>query len=591
MEFASPDQWISEDSYVRFIDTWTDQVATEIIADHRKAISETAKASGLKTASTDYGRKPYNPASLMKLYIYGNINKIRSSRKLARECRINLEVRWLLSGVEPDFRTISDFRKDYKNELPKLFLLFNDFLRNELSQETGKQIIGGGFYSIDGTKIRANNAKDRCFTAPKILDRIHNCNDRIAQYEQYLREMDERDASDDADEDPDPQSLSKEELEEKINAYKKRLEKYLSIQKRIDGSGNQVALTDPDCRMMRTMNNGVAPCYNIQAAVDSENHIITDMKTTNCCTDHGLMNETIQQSLGKDPREIIEIAADNGYKQNDDIVECLKNGIIPNVMGQTEIDENGHKIIANSYDIEVKYTEATISDAEIQSTRPDDISKCLGAGVVPKCYEGSLTRIEGIAIKTILDDAAIDEEAKRIDSMSVEEKIDLAKKGCFVRDMERNCVYCPCGGTLFRKSTKKNGSIRYCNKTACKRCLCKCFSNTSQVTKWKEIDFGPGQRLKHQQGRPKAGKRTSKTEKIKIVKYRFKPDQNKLNQRKCLSEHPFGTIKRWRGIDHFLLCGLQKVNAEASMAFLGYNITRVLNMFSFTQLMNAVARL
>jgi transposase len=167
MEFASPDQWISEDSYVRFIDTWTDQVATEIIADHRKAISETAKASGLKTASTDYGRKPYNPASLMKLYIYGNINKIRSSRKLARECRINLEVRWLLSGVEPDFRTISDFRKDYKNELPKLFLLFNDFLRNELSQETGKQIIGGGFYSIDGTKIRANNAKDRCFTAPE----------------------------------------------------------------------------------------------------------------------------------------------------------------------------------------------------------------------------------------------------------------------------------------------------------------------------------------------------------------------------------------------------------------------------------------
>ena len=492
------------------------------------------------------GRPPYDPKSLLKLYIYGNEKGIKSSRKLADSCRTNVEVMWMIGGVRPDYRTIADFRKNNITSLKKIFYEFNRRLSGAVEW---------GFTSIDGSKFTASNSKDNNFTKNKLDDRIKWLNGHI---DEYLRILDDADKQDDYEEEPD--RLTKELVEEKLKEAKERLARYEGYQKVMEESGqSQMSLVDADARLMKNK-NGFTVAYNPQTAVDSETHIIRDFQMTNQVTDHGLLDSTLE-TIREESEGVIETVADRGYESGEDMIKCLEDGIIPHII--TDDGKDG-------YELEIPYEES--DEVDVASTNTEDLKVALHAGEIPKAY------------KDVISDMKV--------------KINRAKEGYFVRDPERNLVYCPNGEMLRQKSIKKNGYIRYANKNACRHCpnRNKCYRGKNE---WKEIDFTKDCLEKPCKDWLKAEGKKPDTmgvtkgkwhwEKKKVVQFFLKPDINKTAERMCLSEHPFGTIKRSMGLSYFLLRGMEKVAGEFALMCLGYNIKRARNLLGFDKMMEIMA--
>ena len=549
--------------------TWNSMVEPDSTARLIDAFVDSLNLSdyGIKEIAAE-GRPPYDPKSLLKLYIYGSDNGIKSSRKLAKSCRVNVEVKWMLGGVEPDFRTISDFRKENIDSLKKIFYEFNRRVSGAVEW---------GFTSIDGSKFSACNSKSNNFTKNKLDDRIKWLNGHI---EEYLRILDDADKQEDFEEDPD--KLTKELIEEKLKEARERLEKYERYQKLMEESGqSQMSLTDADARLMKSK-NGFAVAYNPQTAVDSNTHLIRDFQMTNQVTDHGLLNSTLEE-VRKEEEGIIETVADRGYESEEDMIKCLEEGIIPHVI--TDEGKDGYELV-------IPYEES--DDVNADSTDPDELRKALHAGVIPEAYKDIISDIEIKEVRRkVSDEPEADEPAKSIYGTQ-EEMMARAKEGYFVRDPERNLVYCPNGEILRQKCIKKNGNVRYANKNACRHCpnRNKCYKGKNE---WKEIDFTkdclekPCREWLKAEGKEadniKAAKEMSHFERVKIVSFFLKPDRTKTMERMCLSEHPFGTIKRAMGFSYFLLKGLRKVTGEFALMCLGYNIKRAKNLLGFNKMM------
>lgn len=549
--------------------TWNSMVEPDSTARLIDAFVDSLNLSdyGLKEIAAE-GRPPYDPKSLLKLYIYGSDNGIKSSRKLAKSCRVNVEVKWMLGGVEPDFRTISDFRKENIDSLKKIFHEFNRRVSGAVEW---------GFTSIDGSKFSACNSKSNNFTKNKLDDRIKWLNGHI---EEYLRILDDADKQEDFEEDPD--KLTKELIEEKLKEARERLEKYERYQKLMEESGqSQMSLTDADARLMKSK-NGFAVAYNPQTAVDSNTHLIRDFQMTNQVTDHGLLNSTLEE-VRKEEDGILETVADRGYESEEDMIKCLEEGIIPHVI--TDEGKDGYELV-------IPYEKS--DDVNAESTDPDELRKALHAGVIPEAYKDIISDIEIKEVRRkVSDELQADEPAKSIYGTQ-EEMIARAKEGYFVRDPERNLVYCPNGEILRQKCIKKNGNVRYANKNACRHCSNrnKCYKGKNE---WKEIDFTkdclekPCREWLKAEGKEadniKAAKVMSHFERVKFVSFFLKPDRTKTVERMCLSEHPFGTIKRAMGFSYFLLKGLRKVTGEFALMCLGYNIKRAKNLLGFDKMM------
>lgn len=556
MMITTWDSMVDPDSDARLIDAFVNSLE----------LSE----YGVKEIASE-GRPPYNPRSLFKLYIYGSENGIKSSRKLEKACKVNIEVRWMMGGVEPDFRTISDFRKDNIDSMKEIFREFN------------KRISGAvewGFTSIDGSKFFACNSKDNNFTKNKLDDRIKWLNGHV---DEYLRILDDMDKQDDFDEDTD--NITKELIEEKLKEARERLAKYEGYQKVMEESGqSQMSLTDADARLMKSK-NGFAVAYNPQVAVDSNTHIIRDFQMTNQVTDHGLLNSTLAE-IKSATDGVIDATADRGYESGDDMIKCLESGIIPHVI--TGDGKDGHEL-------EISYETA---DADAGSTEPCEIKKALHAGIVPDVYKDVISDVEIKEVRRKVSDETETETKVKSVYGTDEYMLARAKEGYFVRNPERNLVYCPNGEILRQKCIKKNGNIRYANKNACRHCpnRNKCYKGKNE---WKEIDFGKDCLEKPCKDWLKAeGKKPNKAkpvtgkyhwEKKKIVTFFLKPDREKTSQRLCLSEHPFGTIKRAMGFTYFLLKGLRKVEGEFALMCIGYNIKRAKNLLGFEKMMELMA--
>ena len=551
--------------------SWDSLVDPESIARLIDAFVESLDLSKyeIKEASSE-GRPAYDPKGLLKLYIYGSRKGIRSSRKLAESCKTNLEVKWLIGGVEPDFRTISDFRKNNIDCIKSIFHEFNRRISGAVEW---------GFASIDGSKFTANNSKDNNFTKSKLDDRIKWLNGHTDEYLRLLREADEEE---DLDEQSD--SLSKEELENKLKEAEERLARYKQYQQMMEESGaSQLSLTDADAKLMKNK-NGFAVAFNPQTAVDSNTHLIRDFNMTNQVTDHGMIESTMAHIKEESPDSIVEAVADKGYENTDDMLACLENGIIPNVI--TDDGKDG-------YEIETEYEE---NDTDASSTKPEDLKKCLHAGVIPDAYKGV---IEGMEVKEVRRKVKEDnDQAPKSIYGTSEEMLAKAKEGYFVRDPEANLVYCPTGEILRQKCVKKNGNIRYANKNACRHCpnRNKCYKGKNE---WKEIDFTKDQLVKpcrdwlkaeNKEAEPEKKKTRGRFHKVKIVRFFLRPDRTKMNQRLCLSEHPFGTIKRSMGAGYFLLRGLRKVTGEFALFCLGYNFERAKNLLGFDKMMELMVK-
>lgn len=534
------EDYVEADAPVRLFDAFVDSLNMDELGFIRATPKET-------------GAPGYDPRDLLKIYIYGYFYQVRSSRKLARECKCNIEVMWLVSKLTPDFRTISDFRKDNKEAITKVYKEFNRFCM-------GLKLFSKSYISIDGSKFKAVNAKDNNFTLNKLDDRIKRLDEHIALY------MEELDAYDH----DEGRKLTKDELQHKLEVCKERKQRYEGYRDTLEETGqSQVSLTDMDARLMK-QNEGFCVGYNTQTAVDAESHLIAGFKVTNCPTDHGQLTDLATQVKKDFDVEVLETTADKGYEDPIDHANALASGIVPNVIQRDSSSEE---------EVTFDYNEAAITDEQKTSTKPEDLKACLEAGVIPEIY------------KDILSDPEVKEVRKRIlattDSavldMTPEEMRAKAMEGYFVRDAERNLVYCPQGEMLRQKSEKKDGHIRYCNKLACKKCKCKCT-----ISKFKEADFGKDTLIKPANGRkkqtlgdedkPRKDKLPRTTVQKRTVRYILHLDQKKMDNRKCLSEHPFGTMKRALNQYYFLLKGFVKVEAEMGLFCLSYNLRRAITM-------------
>ena len=375
MMFCSMDSFVDPESTARLIDAFVNSLDLQ-----KYGVKEAAKE----------GRPPYDPKGLLKLYIYGCRNEIRSSRKLQRACEVNIEVIWLMGGAKPDFRTISDFRKDNIDVLKKLFHEFNRRLAGAVEW---------GFSSIDGSKFQANNSKNNNFTKNKLDDRIKWLDGHTDEYLRILKEMDEEK---DLDEDVE---LTRGLVEQKLKEAQERLERYRGYQKIMEETGaSQLSLTDADARLMKNK-NGFAVSYNPQTAVDSETHLIRNFEMTNQVTDHGLIGPTMDQIRKDSPDQVLEAVADKGYEDTNDMAECLGNGIIPHVI--TDDGKDG-------YEIEIPYEEA---EADITSTKSKELKKALHSGQIPEAYKDVISDIK---VETVRRKVSDDRKSGRCKATSSE---------------------------------------------------------------------------------------------------------------------------------------------------------------------------
>ena len=262
------------------------------------------------------GRPGYAPTDLLKLYIYGYLNRVRSSRRLEAETHRNMEVIWLLRHLKPDFKTIADFRRDNRKAFRPIFRQFVLLCRQ-------LDLFGRELLAVDGTRIKAVNNKDRNFTRASLSKFIELAD---AKLDDYLQRLDQSDAAEIT-----TGGSRVNNLAEKIAAIRTRRTRCKEMLTHLDKTGDdQISLTDPDSRAMAAHTH-VAMGYNVQVAVDAKHKLIVEQQVTNQVLDLGLLTQTAEPAkeiLGVDK---IDVVADRGYFKAEDIEACEKAGLTPYV--------------------------------------------------------------------------------------------------------------------------------------------------------------------------------------------------------------------------------------------------------------------
>ena len=467
------DDYINEDNAVRVIDIYIDRLDLNTLGFTKVELCET-------------GRPPYAPQDLLKLYVYGYMNRIRSSRRLETETKRNVEVMWLLKKLSPDHKTISRFRSENCKALKGVF---RDFV---------KMCVGLGLYgrelaAIDGSKFKAVNSTDRNLSVKELNERIKRLNYRI---DEYLQQMNEADKAEDTTETTDA------DVKEIIERLAERRDTYETYLEELTENGEtQMSLTDPDARLMKGA-TGFDVSYNVQTAVDSKNKLIAEFNVTDEGNDQKQLTKMATAAA-----EILEVpnitaVADTGYNSASEIVMCIENGIIPHVAGS----EGTYCVPCEAH--------------EAQKITSHDNGK-------------------GIHLK------------------------------------ERNIFICPMGNIMppkHYKNTDRTGI--YYNYRACSNCTCRCtkVKYRTFALRMKKNDFT----------------KEHNADNLYIKQIHIVPDSAMIEQRKSLVEHPFGTIKRTMDAGYLLTKGKPKVTGEFSLAFLAYNMKRVINIIGAKKLIETM---
>lgn len=296
------DDWIDEGNPVRAIDAFVDALDLASLG-----------FDGVEPAAT--GRPAFHPSVLLKLYIYGYLNRVQSSRRLEREAGRNLEVLWLLGRLVPDHKTIADFRKDNGPALRKVCARFV-----ELCREMG--LLSTASVAIDGSKFKAVNNRDRNFTKGKVERRRAQLEESVAR---YLSQLDTADRQ----EPTEALAVKAKHLKEKLaklDGEMKRLEAY--EKKMLASPDQQISLTDPDSRSMATSGRGSGVVgYNVQVAVETENHLIITHEVTNSGSDRSQLARVGKAAKAVMRADTLEAVADRGYFNSPEILACHEAGI------------------------------------------------------------------------------------------------------------------------------------------------------------------------------------------------------------------------------------------------------------------------
>src|SRR5271170_1812610 len=296
------EDWIDENNPVQVIDVFVDELDLAVLG-----------FGGVAPEAT--GRPSYHPSVLLKLYIYGYLNRVQSSRRLEHEAGRNVEVMWLTGRLVPDHKTIADFRKDNGTAIGKVCARFVALCRT-------MGLLTQASVAIDGSKFKAVNNRDRNFTRAKMERRMAQIEESVARYLQQLDTADRQEPS--------------EALKTKTSALKEKIEKLKAQMRQLAAlevdmlatPDQQISLTDPDARSMATSGRGSGVVgYNVQVAVDTEHHLIVTHEVTNEGSDRSQLSAVAKATKATLGVEQLDAVADRGYFNGEEILACEEAGI------------------------------------------------------------------------------------------------------------------------------------------------------------------------------------------------------------------------------------------------------------------------
>jgi transposase len=294
------EDYVAADNPVRFLDAFVASLDLHAL--------QFAKAQCAHT-----GRPPYDPALLLKLYLYGYLHRVRSSRMLEAEAHRNVEVIWLLGKLTPDFKTIADFRKDNLQPLQRVARQFTVLCRQ-------LELFGGELLAIDGSKFRAVNARDQNFSAAKLQELLAHTDARLAEYLQLLDQSDAGAVT--------ASPLTPAALQAKIAALQERRDWHAELLGQLDAAEKQISVTDPDTRRMPVAQGNVVG-YNAQMAVDAKHKLIAADDVTNAGNDYGQLAAVALTAQANLEIKQAEVLADKGYYNASEVSRCVEHGLSP----------------------------------------------------------------------------------------------------------------------------------------------------------------------------------------------------------------------------------------------------------------------
>ncbi len=452
----SIDDYVDEDNSVRAIDAYV-----ELLDLTKLQFSNTRKSDRAD------GQKAYSPKLMLKIYIYGYLNKIRSSRALEKECRRNLELIWLTQDLKPSYHTIADFRKNNPKALKQVFKEFVLLCKNI-------NLIGDGLKAVDGAFLRANASKNQLIMKKSIDRDLLKVKQDIEQYLQSLEY---------ADKEKQPSNLINKLPKDlrKLKYKQEELSKNLALLEKLDKT--QYNKTDPDASLMRKPAHNLM-AYNSQIVVDEKFKFIVAIDVSSIGSDFDQLYQMAKQTKENLNIDTLQIVADTGYDSAKEIKKC--------------IDEDINPIVAK---------------AKKQQPKKDKYSR--------------------------------DE---------------------FIYDKESDSYICPNNQNLYKSDIvqiklKKKNILYHASSKICKNCPLrdKCIPDKTaykRIFRWEYEEI------------IETHSKQMQTDEAKVI----------IKKRGSIVEHPFGTIKRTLGWDHFLVRGRNKVSGENALIMFTYNFKRLLNL-------------
>ena len=296
----SLDDFVPEDHPVRVIDAYIDSL-------------DMAELGFTLAVTKETGRKPYHPADMLKLYVYGYINQVRSSRRLEKECQRNLELLWLMTRLSPDHKTISNFRKQNGKAIKQACRTFIGFCREA-------HLLSGALIAIDGSKFKAAGSKDNVQTKSRLREQRKRVDRLIENYLEQLSEADKQESL---------VTLDREQVSEALKRLQTQKQALTQESEAMDASGKtQHCTTEPDARLMRSGRDGMVLGYNVQNAVDTETGLIVHHDVTNATGDNSQLLPMAIATRDVLEKETLEVVADGGYSNAEQLAACDEQGIV-----------------------------------------------------------------------------------------------------------------------------------------------------------------------------------------------------------------------------------------------------------------------
>jgi transposase len=385
---ASLDDYVAEDNPVRVVEAFIEELDLAALG-----------FDGVRPAAT--GRPAYHPSTLLKIYLYGYLNRVQSSRRLEREAQRNIELMWLTGRLAPDFKTIADFRRDNGAAIRAACGQFIELCRR-------LELFTKAVVAIDGSKFKAVNNRDRNFTATKVAKRMEQVDASIAR---YLGALDRADR-----EDSDVAEARTSRIHEKIAGLRRQMQDLKAMQAQVQAAPDkQISLTDPDARSMATSGRGTGVVgYNVQTAVDAEHHLIVAHEVTNLGHDRTQLEPMALKAQAATGCEQLTALADRGYFNGEQVLACEGTGVLPCIPKTVWPSERG-VFTRNDfvYDPENDHyicpAGQHLTKGAARSDRKDDIdhyrhlTACFTCRLKPQCTPDKLKRLKRWKHEGVMD--------------------------------------------------------------------------------------------------------------------------------------------------------------------------------------------